>query len=147
MCAPTKTAWSLKLCSEKLWNSDYICITLHYVTLHSLISKYHIDISRRKGLWTKDIGIKAVFISTTKLRWEMSWYVIDCADVSRTIINTLLLIATSIHVDVSYLNTFNWELEEHDIQQYNSICVYFYSAKQVTDKVHCTCNRMLAIFW
>ena len=50
----------------------------------------------------------------------MSWYVIDSAAASRTIINMLISIITSIHIDISYLNTFIWELKVHNIQQYNA---------------------------
>ena len=57
----------------------YFIIVQTIVTLHSLISKYHmfhvmfkiIDISRQKELWTKDVGINTVFISQTCLRREM----------------------------------------------------------------------------
>ena len=77
-----------------------------------------IDISRRKQLWAKDIGINKVFIINKIIR-EMSWYVIDCAAASR-IISMLLSITTSIHVDLSYLNNFNCKLKEHELQQYNN---------------------------
>ena len=46
----------------------------------------------------------------------MSWYVIDCAAASR-IINTLHAITTRMHVDFSYLNNFNWQLKEHELQR------------------------------